>query len=56
MSQVLSSSAYSSLARQEKLKAQAWLELVTSLKIVFELELELVGKLKSSSLAWLGLA
>ena len=39
MSQALSSSACSSLARREKLKAQAWLKLVTSLKIMFELEL-----------------
>ena len=49
MSQALSSSACLSLARQEKSKARAWLELVTSLKIVFELEL--VGKPKSLSLA-----
>ena len=44
-----------SLARQEITKAQAWLELVTSLKIVFKLELKLVGKPKSLNLAWLGL-
>ena len=38
-------------ARQEKSKVRAWFELVTSLKIVFELEL--VGKSKTLSLAWL---
>ena len=53
MSQALSNSACSSLARKKKSKVQAWLELVTSLKIVFELEL--VGKPKSLSLAWFGL-
>ena len=36
-----------------KSQSQAWLELVTSLKIMFELEL--VGKSKSLRLAWLGL-
>jgi len=53
MSRVLSSSACLSLAHQENSKAQAWLELVTSLKIVFKLEL--VRKLKNLSLTWLGL-
>ena len=52
MSQALLSSACSSLTRQEKSKAQAWFELVTSLKIVFMLEL--MGKSKAR--AWLGLA
>ena len=51
MSQALLNSACSSLAHQEKLKAQAWLELMTSLKI----ELELGEKPKNLSLAWLGL-
>ena len=49
MSQALLSGACSSLTRQEKSKARAWLELVTSLKIVFEFEL--VRKPKSLSLA-----
>jgi len=49
----LLSSTYSSLACQENSKVQTWLELVTSLKIVFELKL--VRKPKSLSLAWLGL-
>ena len=53
MSQALSSSAWINLARQEKSKTQAWLELVRSLKVVFELEL--VGKPKRLSLAWPGL-
>ena len=47
MSRVLSSSACSSLARQENQK----LKLVTSLKIMFEFEF--VGKPKSLSLVWL---
>ena len=38
---------------QEKSKVQAWLELMISLKIIFELEL--VGKLKSLKLAWVKL-
>ena len=49
----MSSSACSSLARKEKSKARAELELVTCLKIVFELEL--VRKPKRLSLAWFGL-
>ena len=43
------SSACLSFACQEKSKAQAWLELITSLKIVFELKL--VRKPKSLKLA-----
>jgi len=34
----------------EKSKVYEWLEFVTSLKLVFELELELVRKLKSLNL------
>ena len=52
MSPSLLSSVYLSLACQEKSKAQVSLELVTSLKIMFEF----VEKPKSVSLAWLGLA
>ena len=53
MSRALSSNAYSSLTRKEKSKAKAWLELMTSLRILFELEH--VGKPKGSSLAWVDL-
>jgi len=48
----LSSSVCSSLARQEKSKTRAWFELVTSLKIVFELELVRSQKFEFG-LAWL---
>ena len=41
------------MASQEKSKVRVWLELVTSLKIVFELEF--VGKPKNLSLTWFDL-
>ena len=50
----LSSSECSSSARQQKWNVQVWLELDTSLQIMFNLEL--VIKYKSLSLTWLGMA
>ena len=50
-----STSACPNLAHQEKLKARVCLELVTNLKIVFELELLGKPKSLSLSLAWLDL-